>query len=191
MDTLFYVLSFLGGIILVEFVGYFWHRWVEHKEVLGKSVAFRHYKHHEVQYPVNKLRTNGPYESADSWTWYTVGILTTICAFVILPVWYALTFVVAAWIYAHYIVANLHSAFHLSGGTHFLWKYKWFQKLVKLHDIHHYDNCNYGICFFFMDRLFGTYREDFPTDKGGNRVKMNVFQSYPFRRGADGNIIRS
>ena len=92
MGTLFYVLSFLSGIILVEFVGYFWHRWVEHKEVLGKSIAFRHYKHHEVQYPVNKLRTNGPYESADSWTWYTVGILTTICAFVILPVWYAYTF---------------------------------------------------------------------------------------------------
>ena len=191
MMWLFYILSFCCGVILVEFVGYFWHRWVEHKEVLGKSISFRHYKHHEVQYPVNKLRTNGPYESADSWTWYTVGILTTILAFVLLPVWYALTFVGTAWIYAHYIVANLHSAFHLSGGVHFLWKYKWFQKLVKLHDIHHYDNCNYGICFFYMDKLFGTYREDFPTDKTGKRIKMNVFQSYPFRRGHDGNIIRS
>ena len=191
MMWLFYILSFCCGVILVEFVGYFWHRWVEHKEVLGKSISFRHYKHHEVQYPVSNLRTNGPYESADSWTWYLVGILTTICAFIILPIWYALAFVSTAWIYAHYIVASLHSAFHLSGGTHFLWRYKWFQKLVKLHDIHHYDNCNYGICFFFMDRLFGTYREDFPTDKNGKRVKMNVFESYPFRRGTDGTIIRS
>jgi sterol desaturase/sphingolipid hydroxylase (fatty acid hydroxylase superfamily) len=191
MSGFYYFLSFLGGIFLVEFVGYFWHRWVEHKEVLGKSISFRHYKHHEVQYPVNNLRTNGPYESADSWTWYTVGIVTTIIAFIFLPLWCALTFTSTAWIYAHFIVATMHSAFHLTGGTHFLWKFKWFQKLVKLHDIHHYDNCNYGICFFFMDKLFGTYREDFPTDKEGNRVKMNVFQSYPFRRGHDGNIIRS
>ena len=42
-----------------------------------------------------------------------------------------------------------------------------------------------------MDRLLGTYKEDFPVDKDGNRVKNKVFESYPFRRGVDGNIIRT
>ena len=58
--------------------------------------------------------------------------------------------------------------------------------LVKLHDIHHYGNCNYGICFFMMDKIFGTYREDFPVSADGNRVKLNVFKSYPYQRGEDG-----
>ena len=180
------ILFFVAGPLLVEFVGYFWHRWVEHHEVLGKTVSFRHYKHHEVQYPVNKLRTTGPYESADSWTWYVVGITAGILSVILMPILYAIPFVLGAWIYAHCIVANMHSAFHLSGGCHFLWKYKWFQILVKLHDIHHYDNCNYGICFFMMDKIFGTYRETFPTDKEGNRVKRNVFMSYSLDRGIDG-----
>lgn len=183
MSWLTYILLFfVMGPLLVEVVGYFWHRWVEHREILGKSVSFRHYKHHEVQYPVYKLRNSGPYESADSWTWYVVGIVATIGAFLILPAAQAVSFTAGAWIYAHYIVARMHSAFHLTGDSHFLWKYKWFQKLVKLHDIHHYDNCNYGICFFMMDRLFGTYRDEFPLDKEGRRIKKNVFTSYPRHR---------
>lgn len=184
-----YLFSVLLGIFTVEFVGYFWHRWVEHKEILGKQIAFRHYKHHEVQYPVNKLRNGPGYESADSWTWQVVGGLTTLTSFLVAPWPLALTFSLTGWLYAWGIVANMHSLFHIR--KHALWRFKWFQKLVKLHDIHHYDNCNYGICFFFMDRLFGTYRETFPRDENGNRIKMNVFQSYPYRRGADGSLIKS
>jgi len=183
-------LFFLAGPFLVEFVGYFWHRWVEHREVLGKAISFRHYKHHEVQYPVNKLRTDGPYDSADSWTWYVVGGVSTVGALLLLPIAYAIPFILGAWIYAHYIVANMHSAFHLNGGTHFLWKYKWFHKLVKLHDIHHYDNCNYGICFFMMDKIFGTYREEFPVGADGKRAKLNVFITYPHHRGIDGRVTK-
>ena len=52
-------LFLLAAPFTVEFIGYFWHRWVEHRELLGKGVSFRHFKHHEVQYPVNKLRTGG------------------------------------------------------------------------------------------------------------------------------------
>ena len=174
----------LAGPLLVEFVGYFWHRWVEHREVLGKNISFRHYKHHEVQYPVNRLRTDGPYDSADSWTWYVVGIASTIVSFSIMPWTYAIAFTSGAWVYAHYIVAPMHSAFHIKG--HWLWRYKWFRKLVTLHDIHHFDNANYGICFFMMDKIFGTYRETFPEDADGNRVKLNVFMTYPHHRGLDG-----
>lgn len=190
MEWLIYLTLFLiAGPLLVEFVGYFWHRWVEHREIFGKNVSFRHYKHHEIQYPVNKLRTSGEYDSADSWTWYAVGIITTIIAFSVAPWMYALSFTAGAWIYANYIVAKMHSAFHVN--KHFLWKFKWFQKLVKLHDIHHYDNVNYGICFFFMDRLFGTYRDTFPIDKDGKRIKHNVFITYPFHRDTDGSLAKN
>tara|TARA_R100000808_G_C2155151_1_gene166905 strand:+ start:1251 stop:1859 length:609 start_codon:yes stop_codon:yes gene_type:complete len=189
MEWLKYAALFLlAGPLLVEFVGYFWHRWVEHRELLGKEVAFRHYKHHELQYPVNALRTDGPYDSADSWTWYAVGIATTVTAFSFAPWQYALPFTAGAWIYANYIVARMHSAFHVKG--HFLWKFRWFRRLVRLHDIHHFDNVNYGICFFFMDRIFGTYRNTFPVDEDGNRIKLNVFMTYPHHRDVDGKAVK-
>jgi len=180
MDWLIYIgLFFLGGPVLVESVGYLWHRWVEHREVLGKGIAFRHYKHHEVQYPVTKLRTQ-KYHNANSWSWYVVGGVASGVAFLVAPWVYALSFVLGAWAYAWGVVMHMHTAFHTSG--HFLWKYKWFQKLVKLHDIHHYDNSNYGICFFGFDRLFGTYNENFPHDDKGKRIKKNVFKSYKLHR---------
>ena len=178
-------LFFIAGPLLVEFVGYFWHRWVEHKGMLGKEVAFRHYKHHEVEYPVNRLRTN-TYRNANSWTWYAIGLVTSVLAFTFAPWQYALSFGAGAWLYAWGIVLNMHTAFHVKG--HFLWKYKWFRKLVKLHDIHHFDNKNYGICFFFMDRLFGTYTDVFPVDEKGARVKHRMFVSYLYDRDEVGEI---
>ena len=63
-------------------------------------------------------------------------------------------------------------------------------KISKAYDIHHYGNCNYGICFFMMDKIFGTYREDFPVDEKGNRVKLNVFMTYPHHRGMDGRATK-
>jgi sterol desaturase/sphingolipid hydroxylase (fatty acid hydroxylase superfamily) len=179
MEVLIYISCVALGVFSVEFVGYFWHRWVEHRELLGKGVTFRHYRHHEVEYPVNKLRTKN-YRNANSWTWYVVGTITTVCAAYIAPWQYAVAFGIGGWVYAWGIVLNMHSAFHVS--DHLLWKFKWFQKLVHLHDIHHYDNCNYGICLFFMDKLFGTYRDDFPLDANGHRIKKNVFMSYPLHR---------
>ena len=72
MEWLIYaLLFFVAGPFVVEFVGYIWHRWREHKGLIGKVVAVRHYKHHEVEYPVNRLRTH-EYRNANSWTWYAV-----------------------------------------------------------------------------------------------------------------------
>ena len=183
MEWLIYIGSALLGVFAVEFVGYFWHRWVEHKELLGRGVTFRHYKHHEVEYPVNKLRTDS-YRNANSWTWYVVGMTASVVAPFIAPWQYALPFAISGWVYAWIIVLNMHSAFHVKG--HLLWRYKWFQKLVKLHDIHHYENCNYGICLFFMDKIFGTYVDEFLVDESGKRIKKNVFMSYPLHRTHEG-----
>jgi len=46
---------------------------------------------------------------------------------------------------------------------------------------------NYGICLFFMDRLFGTYTEKFPKDENGKLVKHPMFVSYMYERDVSGN----
>ena len=42
-----------------------------------------------------------------------------------------------------------------------------------------------------MDKIFGTYREDFPVDENDNRVKLNVFITYPHHRGIDGKATKA
>lgn len=46
----------------------------------------------------------------------------------------------------------------------YLW-HRFMQQLIKRHDIHHFARSNYGIVFFGIDRLFGTLRDEFPTEK--------------------------
>jgi hypothetical protein len=37
-----------------------------------------------------------------------------------------------------------------------------------------------------MDRIFGTYTEEFPKDKDGNLIKHPMFVSYMYERGVEG-----
>lgn len=167
--TWLHILCFtVGGPLLVEVVGYIWHRYVEHKEMLGTGISHRHWQHHEIEYDIHHLRTE-KYKDANSWTWYVLGAVTSCLGFSVLPVGYAVAIMAGGWLYAWGLVLQLHTAFHVEG--HWLNRFKWFRNLVRAHDIHHYDNCNYGICFFFLDKLFGTYRADFPPER------RNVFKT--------------
>ena len=65
--------------------------------------------------------------------------------------------------YGSLVILLFHAAFHVKG--HLLWRFKWFRRLVRRHDIHHWTRANYGILFFGLDRLFGTLRDDFPAEK--------------------------
>ena len=183
MEWLIYLISFLVGPLVVEVVGYAWHRYVEHKCTLGKVLAIRHYKHHEVFYPREKLRSHDAYVDAKSWTWYTVGIVTSLILLLTLPLSNALCVLLGAWAYAWGLTLHMHSAFHVR--KHCLWRFRWFRRIARLHDIHHHDNCNYGICLFFMDRIFGTYKEEFPP----NRKYLDVF--YGQFNEADGQGLNS
>jgi sterol desaturase/sphingolipid hydroxylase (fatty acid hydroxylase superfamily) len=175
MEWIGYILSFLIGPLVVEVVGYFWHRYVEHKCKLGTLLATRHYEHHEVFYPVEKLRGHDTYMDAKSWTWYAVGVVTSAIVLLTLPHSSALFVLLGAWAYAWGLTLHMHTAFHVR--KHCLWRFKWFRRIARLHDIHHYDNCNYGICLFFMDRIFGTYKDQFPT----NHEKQDVFYGKDFK----------
>ena len=167
-----YLFMLILGPIIVESVGYFWHRLVEHRGLLGLFFSERHIVHHEHDYPIECLRKKSKYKSAQSWTWHFIGLTSCAVMLMALPLDLAVTLIVSCALYIFLIILPLHKAFHVE--DHRLSRFTWFQKLVALHDIHHYDNTNYGICFFVMDRIFGTYSEEMPENG-----KQNLFVFMP------------
>lgn len=147
----------LVGPLVIEVAGYFWHRFVEHEGVAGSTIQQQHIQHHQEDYPTNNLRPNSKrYKHAKSWSWYVLTVILIGLALLIIPWPYSFATILGGLIYAKFVVSYFHRAFHLP--HHWLHKYNWFRNLTKLHDIHHYQVANYGIVFFFMDRLFGTYK---------------------------------
>jgi sterol desaturase/sphingolipid hydroxylase (fatty acid hydroxylase superfamily) len=157
------------AVALVEAIGYFWHRFAEHLGWAGDTVRYRHWVHHERDYPVGRLRPSGAreYRAAGSWTWFALGAVVIALIFLLLPFAYALPLALGSLLYAWGVIGYLHERFHVDG--HWLQRFSWFRRIRRLHDIHHWRPCNYGILFFWMDRLFGTLREDFP------RERENIF----------------
>ncbi len=165
-DLLFTAILFaVGGPAFVEVIGYAWHRGAEHGGWMGQAIRHRHWVHHEQEYPTDNLRPKHvtAYRSAGSWSWYLLAAVTISLAFLLLPLRIAGSLTLGGGLYAWFVVNYLHKAFHLDG--HWLNRFGWFRNLVRLHDIHHWAACNYGILFFGMDRLFKTLREEFPAQK--------------------------
>lgn len=173
LSALWAVLLFtLGAVLLVEAIGYFWHRFAEHLGWLGDTIRYRHWVHHEVDYPIDRLRPAGEwqYHRAGAWTWFVLGGVAAVLIFWLLPLSVALPLALGAFLYSWGVISYLHDRFHVEG--HWLTKFAWFQRVRRLHDIHHWQPCNYGILFFWMDRLFGTLREDFPPQR------IDIFPDY-------------
>jgi sterol desaturase/sphingolipid hydroxylase (fatty acid hydroxylase superfamily) len=166
------VLWFALGVPLVEVVGYLWHRFIEHGGLLGETLRHRHWVHHEREYPAENLRPNKQYQDAKDWSWYLLAVLTfcvlgLLAWLHILPLPSMLALSVGGVVYARYVVGIFHDVYHLP--DHWLHQFRWFRRLMYLHDLHHWTRCNYGIVVFWMDRLFCTYRQEKPS------VPINVF----------------
>ena len=87
-DVLFAFLLFsVGAVVLVEAIGYFWHRFAEHLGWLEDTVRYRHWMHHELDYPIDRLRPLGvkEYRKAGSWTWFVVGGVAVALILYVLP----------------------------------------------------------------------------------------------------------
>lgn len=90
-----------------------------------------------------------------------------------------------AWLYAVFVL--LHEALHdqRSWITDTKWFPVWFEQLRFMHIRHHkqisedgHMNRNYGICFFWFDRIFGTYCPPWePLDKSGYQ---SAFERYSY-----------
>jgi sterol desaturase/sphingolipid hydroxylase (fatty acid hydroxylase superfamily) len=168
MTVLWFVSAILAGPVVVEVTGYFWHRWAEHNAVFGKHIQSYHIRHHEHDYPVEKLRPAGQnkYRSARSWGWYVLTVFLVLSTFLLVPRPYNFVMILSGLVYAKLVISYMHTRFHVR--QHWLVRTKFFQRIQKLHDIHHYGPYNYGILFYFMDRIFGTYRSTFPKAKQNN-----------------------
>lgn len=82
---------------------------------------------------------------------------------------YQLVFTLAALAWGYFMFGYMHDSMHIKN----FWMENhrilgpWFRKIRRLHDIHHMTiddtglMCtNYGICFFFFDGVFGTYKSE-------------------------------
>jgi len=109
------MLFVIGGHVLVEVIGYFWHRTAEHGGWFGETVRYRHWVHHEEDYPVESLRPVGVsgYKSAGSWSWYVLAAVTVILIFVFVPLRDAIPLALGGLLYAWYGLNYFHSAFHI------------------------------------------------------------------------------
>lgn len=141
---------FLGATAL-EFVIYFWHRFVEHGEF---GLEARHVIHHTVLYPAGSRPTE-KYLNAWAWSWAIPIIGISALSMAVLPQWLAIGTVSGGLAYA-WLLLKVHGLFHVK--NHRLWAHGWWHRLANRHELHHEHGCNYGILLFSMDRLFGTFR---------------------------------
>jgi sterol desaturase/sphingolipid hydroxylase (fatty acid hydroxylase superfamily) len=159
------VVSFVGaiaGIVLVDFCGYVWHRFVEHDGWCGDRVRYGHWLHHEYFYPPSSLRPDRRYRDAGSWTWYVMGVLLAIVLALALPAALSLPIIIAGALYGA-LIEFLHRSCHIKGRWENSVVWRW---LRDKHDIHHCRNYNFGVVCFLWDRLCGTWTRAMPRSCG-------------------------
>lgn len=172
-------ITILCLILYAEFVGYFLHKAL-HNEKIG-WLSKNHMYHHLRDYgPKSKMRTK-EYISGTKGRVSILGVgveflLPSILGILVLVGF--LTIIGMGWKYqalsvlgiimwSSFMFGYMHSRFHEKG----FWMERvpvlriWFKRNRRLHAIHHVDlsenglmDSNYGICFFWMDRLCGTLK---------------------------------
>ena len=168
--------------LLTEFVGYVWHRYVNHIGYLGDTIRITHYCHHEEIYPHNDMISDEYKTSHDTWPWFIPLIL-----FGYIPLHtlykkkylhYHIYMMCVFQITFHiYVISYIHDSYHVR--DHWLNQYQWYTENKKYHYIHHLDNKNYGITTYIFDKLFGTFSYDI-------RDKIDIF--YKFNTTCDDRI---
>lgn len=153
------VVVFIG----VTLFGYGVH-WAIHQPFMGKFNK-SHMTHHEVLYPPGKFLSDKYLEAGKDNTTYT--FLIAGIPLVLLPflLWFlgvislfSVILIIAEIAVVGYLHDYLHAGFHVR--EHWLHKVPGFNKLTKLHEVHHNDmSKNFGIYFFVWDKLFKTFKE--------------------------------
>lgn len=182
------IISFFIGIFLAEFLGYFQHRFVGHVGILRflKNDIFRarHFHHHHVAYPKKSLLSKS-YQASCDIVFHPLGVVVIailgICTYVgYVSLSHSLSLLFGALLYAILIIDTLHSLHHLDikiAHKHLLVNVvgvKRFLYLRELHNFHHKYNCNYTILMWWIDWIFGTYK-DTETE---NEKQQNLFPKF-------------
>ena len=156
----------IKALVLVESIGYFYHRFAEHLGFLTRlsnqvrKNQTNHWKHHMIDYPIGpRYIRNEKYQGSQegiAWEWAFPGFLTlglliifwgvnlTSIVFFLFVVLYSLMF------------AKTHARFHEKKNP---WAdSKYFKWLEDIHVVHHWDQAtNYSITNPLFDIIFGTY----------------------------------
>lgn len=185
-----WVIIFLSSLILAEIYGYWLHVLLHSYWV--PSLSRGHMNHHISSYPPGQKMRSEEYiqnvEDNDILV-FGLGLEWLIPSFIILlftigAEWlmgmsfYQIAFSVSIILfYTIFLFLFLHETLHIKNHPILKIKFikKWYLKARKLHDIHHHYvddyglmNKNYGIAFFWLDKIFGTYlpglREGFNKD---------------------------
>ena len=176
----------LGGILVTaalscafaEFYGYWLHKLLHSEKI--EFLSRGHMVHHLVDYGPGKPLRPGPdyiVSARNRFNIFGIGmewilpigaamgvVLGAMNAAGIGALYqgvFAVTGIAWGWFMFSYMHDNMHvTGFWLEKNP---WLAKWFLAARRLHDIHHMSldghgrmNRNFGICFYFFDRLFGT-----------------------------------
>lgn len=160
------IITIIASFIITTFLGYLIH-WVFHQKWSGHFHKV-HMNHHLNLYPPGDLfsdeyREPGKDNTAKLFIIAAIPLillLLLICFIGIISVTTLVTTILTI-IVTGYLNDYLHDSFHIN--NHLLTKIPGlsfiFNKLVLLHCKHHEDmNYNYGIFWFFWDRIFKTYK---------------------------------
>lgn len=190
------------AIFCAELVGYWLHVLLHSNKIEFLSKA--HMIHHLVVYGPKQRFTTKEYKTAliDGRPGIAgIGLewiipISIIIILIILALWalsmplhLSLTFVGVAAVWELIMFSYMHDALHLQKFwmiDHPFFK-QWFQKTREKHVIHHLEidnsgrmNKNYGICFFFFDKLFKTYEAHLGkfNEKGYEKAKHRYAYIY-------------
>lgn len=172
------VITILSAWVFTEFVGYWLHMLLHSERV--KFLSRNHMIHHLVVYAPNKpMRLSTKYigSTYSRANLLGIGMEWLLPAGILLPcvlgafrligvqALHQALFVAAALGWGYFMFGYMHDSMHLQGFwmAKSLWLARWFLIARRRHDIHHMEIAdggrqtrNFGICFFFFDRLFGT-----------------------------------
>ena len=173
------LIALITGIIYAEIVGYFVHILIHSEKFPALSNA--HMLHHLRDYGPHKkyftekyiesTRDRASFYGGIGFEWFVpigtiLGITVAILYTAGVSAYFQAVFVITGLVWGYTAFSYMHSAMHLKN----FWMLKvpglkqWCQSLRTLHLIHHKNvfedgrmMTNFGICFFWFDRLFGTY----------------------------------
>jgi sterol desaturase/sphingolipid hydroxylase (fatty acid hydroxylase superfamily) len=178
------------SVLTAELAGYLLHRLLHSEKIAWLSRS--HLEHHLDHYgPLHPMRPSAQYVDATTGRWAigNVGLEWIVPSALLLAVFlglfaligltwpYQLSFVAITLGWSSFMFSYLHDHMHVTG----FWMERnrclrgWFLAARHLHDIHHFsmDNHgrmdrNFGIGFYFLDRLFHTFRaKQLPVSQAG------------------------
>jgi sterol desaturase/sphingolipid hydroxylase (fatty acid hydroxylase superfamily) len=152
------------GALMAEGAGYVWHRYACHvgtfRFLPHDLLRRRHFDHHMRKYPSRKNMRSGVYlESCEIAFKFLAAIILALAGALLVarlvPVWKAAVLLASATLYAHLVIGNLHSLYHVEDSA--LENYSAFRWLRDFHEVHHLVNANYSILLPIFDILGGSY----------------------------------